>query len=497
LINWYLIRHKGSDEMMKYNYKPVRPAIVDTLKTICSEAHVIFGNEKKLQKYSHDQIPEKKYAHMPEVVVMPRTAAEIAEIIKLANRENIPVTPRAAGSGLSGGAVPIYGGILLSVERMDKIVEIDAQNLMAVVEPGVVTNKFDEALKEHGLFFAGYPMSEEFCFIGGNVAENAGGGRAIKYGVTGRYICGIEVVTPTGEIMQLGGKRIKDVTGYNLLGLMVGSEGTLGIFTQITIKLLPRPSVRKAILVLFENVGTAVAVIPHVMTVGNLIPSAVEFMDGTSFCETAKSLKENFPYDNIGAVLLFEVDGNHEKQAMENAEIICKLCTDKGAIEYHLASTDDEIDRFWKIRKRIPWVLKRYSAYQSAEDIVVPIANIPKILHHLQNLAKEYNVLIPVFGHAGDGNLHAHPIKNPEQSLDDWEVMLPKLLTDIYTQTAKMGGTISGEHGIGHKRRDYLGLVMSDAQVAVMRKIKKALDPNNILNPGKIFHTTTDSSFDQ
>jgi glycolate oxidase len=473
---------------MRFNkYNPVRSAIVESLEGICGKQHVIYENEKTLQKYSHDQIPEKKYAHMPEVVVMPRTAEEISEILKLANRENIPVTPRAAGSGLSGGAVPIYGGILLSVERMDNIIEIDAQNLMAVVEPGVVTNKFDEALKAYGLFFAGYPMSEEFCFIGGNVAENAGGGRAIKYGVTGRYIHGIEMVTPTGDIIQLGGKRIKDVTGYNLLGLMVGSEGTLGIFTQITIKLLPRPTVRRAILVLFERVATAIEVIPHVMTTGNLIPSAVEFMDGTSFCETARSLKEEFPYDDIGAALLFEVDGNHEKQAIENAETISKLCMDKGAIDYHLASTDEEIERFWRIRKRIPWVLKRHSTHQSAEDIVVPIANIPKILQYLQKLAQRYNLSIPVFGHAGDGNLHAHPIKNPNQSVDDWEVMLPKLLTDIYKYTAELGGTISGEHGIGHKRRDYMSFVMSDAQLVVMRKIKKALDPNNILNPGKIF----------
>ncbi len=489
------MRIKENDPAMKFNYQPVRPAIVEMLNNICGEQHVIFSDDKKLRKYSHDQIPEEKYAHMPEVVVMPLTARQVSDIMKLANRENIAVTPRAAGSGLSGGAVPICGGILLSIERMNRIIEIDAQNLMAVVEPGVITNQLDEALKAYGLFFAGYPMSDEFCFIGGNVAENAGGGRAIKYGVTGRYICGIEVVTPTGEIMQLGGKRIKDVTGYNLLGLMVGSEGTLGIFTQITIKLLPRPSIRKAVLVLFENVTSAIGVIPHVMTAGRFIPSAVEFMDGTSFCETAKSLKENFPYDNIGAVLLFEVDGNHEKQATQNAEIISKLCMEKGAIEYHLASSAAEVDRFWEIRKKIPWVLKRYSAHQSIEDIVVPIANIPKILQYLQKLEKEYDVSIPVFGHAGDGNLHAHPMKNPEQSIDDWEIMLPKLLTDIYTQTAELGGTISGEHGIGHKRRDYMGLVMSAAQLEVMRKIKTALDPNNILNPGKIFPTTIDHSY--
>ena len=474
--------------MQKTNYQPVKPAIVDTLKDICGEAYVIFDNQKKLRKYSHDQIPEQKYAHMPEVVVMPKTSQEIAAIMKLANREKIPVTPRAAGSGLSGGAVPVYGGILLSIERMQNVIEIDTQNLMAVVEPGVVTNSLDEALKEFGLFFAGYPMSEEFCFIGGNVAENAGGGRAIKYGVTGQYICGLEVVTPTGDIIQLGGKRVKDVTGYNLIGLMIGSEGTLGIFTKIIIKLLPRPTERTAILALFEDAATAIAAIPQIISTTKQVPSAIEFMDGFSFCETAKALKEKFAYEKIGAVLLIEIDGNQKTLIHDSAAAITGLCEQQGAIDVHPATADQQIERFWKIRKQIPWVLKRHGEHQSIEDIVVPMANIPKILQQLNELAQQYDVLIPVFGHAGDGNLHAHPMKRPDQSPQDWEKMLPQLLKDIYIATAELGGTISGEHGIGHKRKDYLELVMDEAHLTVMRNIKAALDPNHILNPGKIFN---------
>jgi glycolate oxidase len=477
--------------MKNPSYSPVTPAVLDELAQICGEANVIFGNKKTLQKYSRDQIPEQRYAHLPEVVVRPKTTGEIAKIMKLANREIIPVTPRAAGSGLSGGAVPVYGGILLSIERMNRIIEIDDQNLMAVVEPGVITNRLAEALKEYGLFFAGYPMSDEFCFIGGNVAENAGGGRAVKYGVTGRYIHGLEVVTPSGDVIELGGKRIKDVTGYNLIGLMVGSEGTLGIFTRISIKLLPRPSVRLAILALFEDTATAMSVIPRIMTAGKLIPSSVEFMDGFSFCEAAKSLKAKFPYEKTGAALLFEVDGNHEQQVRQNAAIVQKLCLDSGAIKAYPAASDAEIEVFWKIRKRIPWVLKQYSAHQSIEDIVVPVADIPEILQHLKRIGEKYEVLIPVFGHAGDGNLHAHPMKNPHQSITDWEKMLPELLKEIYIQTAELGGTISGEHGIGHKRRDYMELVMAPAQLDVMRRIKSALDPNHILNPGKIFSIQT------
>ena len=291
---------QGIQPVTKKNYATVTEAIVSQLQDICGSAHVVFADEKILKRYSHDQVPQDNQVRLPEVVVKPKSSEEVAAILKLANRENIPVTPRAAGSGLSGGAVPIFGGILLSVERMDQILEIDTANLIAVVEPGVVTNRLDAALAQYGLFFAGYPMSEEFCFIGGNVAENAGGGRAIKYGVTGRYIHGLEVVTPTGEIVHLGGKRIKDVTGYDLVHLMVGSEGTLGIFTKIYVKLLPRPTHRTATLALFADVESALGAVPVVMTSGKLIPTAIEYMDKFSFSSAAKDLKEDYPYDDLG-----------------------------------------------------------------------------------------------------------------------------------------------------------------------------------------------------
>jgi glycolate oxidase len=468
------------------DYRRVTPGIVDELRRICGTEFVFSDGDKKLKKYARDKVPEA-YGHMPEVAILPKTAREISRVVKLANREKIPITPRAAGSGLSGGAVPVYGGILLSVERMNDIVEVDAQNLMAVVEPGVVTNRLDEVLQPHGLFFAGYPLSEEICFIGGNVAENAGGGRAVKYGVTGRYIQGLEIVAPTGEIIQLGGKRVKDVTGYNLVQLMIGSEGTLGIFTKIFIKLLPRPTVRQAILVLFEDPETAIAVVPEVMTAGRLVPTSIEFMDGFSFCMTARALKERFPYEKIGAALLFEVDGTHLSVVAENAASIRRICRERGALEEYLAETDREIERFWRIRKQIPWDILRYTSHQSVEDIVVPIGSIPQALSKLKQIGEKYGVDIPVLGHAGDGNLHAIPLKSSASTVAQWEEILPSLLRDIYAMTAELGGTISGEHGIGHKRRDYMSLVMSQAHLDMMRKIKRALDPNNILNPGKIF----------
>jgi glycolate oxidase len=473
--------------MNSNSYQAVSPRIISELNRICGQENVIAGQPQALRRYSHDQVPGEKYAHMPEVVVQPLTANQVSEIVKLARREHIPVTPRAAGSGLSGGAVPVCGGIVLSVERMNRILEIDAANLMAVVEPGVVTNKLDAALRDYGLFFAGYPMSEEFCFVGGNVAENAGGGRAIKYGVTGRYIHGLEVVTPSGDIVQLGGKRIKDVTGYDLLRLMIGSEGTLGIFTKIFIRLLPRPTARTAILALFEDVSSAIAVVPAVATTGRLIPSAVEFMDRFCFVRTVESLKETLPTSGIGAALLLEVDGNRPAVVAEDAQTIRRICLENGATAEFAANGDEEIERFWKIRKQIPWVLKRYSAHQSIEDIVVPVAAIPQLLPELEHIGSTYETRIPVFGHAGDGNLHATPLKNPDHSLEQWEERLPLLLKDIYKVTAAKGGTISGEHGIGHKRSEYLHLVMDTAQIDMMRRIKKALDPDGIINPGKIF----------
>lgn len=472
--------------MTEKAYATVTEAIVSQLQEICGAAHVVFADQKILERYSHDQVPQDKQVRLPEVVVKPKRAEEVAAILKLANRENIPVTPRAAGSGLSGGAVPIFGGILLSVERMDQILEIDTANLIAVVEPGVVTNRLDAALADYGLFFAGYPMSEEFCFIGGNVAENAGGGRAIKYGVTGRYIHGLEVVTPTGEIVHLGGKRIKDVTGYDLVHLMVGSEGTLGIFTKIYVKLLPRPTHRTATLALFADVESAIGAVPAVMTSGKLIPTAIEYMDKFSFSSAAKDLKEDYPYEDLGAALLFEVDGSSAEVVKAEAETIAQVCEQNGAIARYVARQEKDIEAFWKIRKQIPWMLKRYSPQQSIEDIVVPIAAIPALVAVLQKLSEKFDTMIPVFGHAGDGNLHATPMKNPQHSLEHWEAMLPELKTELYRASAGLGGTISGEHGIGHKRRDYMRLVMSEAELELLRKIKTGLDPNSILNPGKI-----------
>ncbi len=472
--------------MVMTQYNKIDQDILKRLRDIVGEQFVI-TDEEKMEPYSHDEVAEEEYAHMPEVVVKPRTAEEIAEIVKLANEKLIPVTPRGAGSGLSCGAVPIYGGILLSVERMNKILEIDEGNMMVVVEPGVVTNEINDKIKEKGLFFAGYPMSLETCYIAGNVAENAGGGKAVKYGVTERYIMGLEFVTPTGEIIEVGGKRMKDVTGYNLRMLMVGSEGTLGIITKVIIKLLPLPKAAVDLLALFPDVQTAISMVPRIMTEGGIIPTAIEFMDQLSVHTSCDYLNEKIPYQQSGAMLLIEVDGTDEQVVENEYDTIGNLLMDGGAQEVYVADNYTTQERLWGVRRNIAEAFKVVSPHQSIEDIVVPTAQIPDLMPEIDKISKKYNVQIPCYGHAGDGNLHATIIKNPDDSMEEWYKKLPLAMEELYIATKNLGGTLSGEHGIGSKRKKYMSIVVSEPTLEYMRRIKRAVDPNNIMNPGKIF----------
>lgn len=468
-------------------YRKVDQEIIAELKEIVGADHVIYNEFEKMEPYSHDEVAGSVYARMPEVVVKPDSALQVAAVMKLANREKIPVTPRGAGSGLSGGAVPVEGGILLSTERMNRILEVDKENLIAVLEPGVITNDFNEEVQKEGLFFAGYPMSLEMCYIGGNVAENAGGGRAIKYGVTGRYITGLEVVLPTGEICAFGGKRVKDVTGYNMLQLMIGSEGTLGIFTKIYVKLLPLPRAKIDMMVLFEGTRAAIDVVPLIMTRIRIIPTGIEFMDKLSLDTTCEFLGEKKRHRDAGAVLIIELDGNDADQVRQDCLDIGDLCLDHGALDAFVAEGPADQERIWKVRRHAAEAFKAISPEQSIEDIVVPISNIPGLIPVLEKISNKHDVIIPCYGHAGDGNMHATIVKKPEQSIENWEKTLPAVLEDLYTAVKELGGTISGEHGIGHKRKKYLPLVLDKAEIEAMKKIKLALDPNNVLNPGKIF----------
>jgi len=468
-------------------YQLVDKRIVEELSGIVGPDFVIFDDAEKLEPFSHDEVADASFAKMPEVVVKPASAEELSAILKLANREMIPVTPRGAGSGLSGGAVPLSGGILISTERMNKIIEIDKKNLIAVLEPGVITNDFNDEVQKEGLFFAGYPMSLEMCYIGGNVAENAGGGRAIKYGVTGRYITGLEVVLPSGEICTFGGKRVKDVTGYNIIQLMIGSEGTLGIFSKIFVKLLPLPKAKIDMMVLFEDAQSAIDAVPLIMNTMRIIPTGIEFMDKISLDTTSEFLNEKKRYEDAGAILIIEIDGNDPDQIREECLDIGELCLDNGALDAFVAEGPADQEKIWKVRRHAAEAFKAISPVQSLEDIVVPVSNIPQLIPLLEKISEKHNVIIPCYGHAGDGNMHATVVKKPEESMESWEKTLPLVLEELYIAVKELGGTISGEHGIGHKRKKYLPLVLSDVEIEIMKKIKQVFDPNNILNPGKIF----------
>jgi len=467
-------------------YNKLTPKIVDELKQIVGEKYVIYDDEEKLEPFSHDETPDKKYARMPEAVIRPRTAEEISKVMKLANRELVPITPRGAGSGLSGGAVPLHGGIVLCVDRMNEILEIDKENMMITLEPGVVANDINEAIKEFGLFYAGYPMSLETCYIGGNVAENAGGGKAVKYGVTSRYVLGLEVVTPIGDIVEMGGKLVKDVTGYNMVQLMTGSEGTLAVFTKIILKLIPLPTATVDLLCLFNSSKEAIDVVPQIMTGGN-IPTSIEFMDQKSVKAACDYLNETIPYEKCGAMLLITVDGKTKEEVETDYEAIGKVCQSAGAIEVYVADNATTSERIWKVRRNIAEAYNLFSKRQSNEDLAVPPAAIPEMVAKLAELEKKYDLIIPCFGHAGDGNLHARIMPIPEMEDEKWEEITPLFLNELYAMVKEVGGRISGEHGIGHKRKKYMSKVVSEEYINMLRAIKNALDPNYILNPGKIF----------
>lgn len=466
-------------------YAKVTRAIIDELHSLLGASNVIVDAER-MEAYSHDETSSEEYGHMPEVVVTPTSTFQVAKIVRLANRENLPITPRGAGSGLSGGAIPVYGGIVVSLEKMNRVIDIDYANMTMTVETGIVTNEINNLIKERGLFYAGYPMSLETCFLGGNIAENAGGGKAVKYGVTSRYILGIELVTPTGEVVWLGGKLVKDVTGYDLTHLVVGSEGTLGIVTTAIIRLIGLPKAKSDLLVLFKTPAEAIACVPEIISKGT-IPTSIEFMDKLSVETSCGYLNESLPYEGCGAMLLIEMDGPNAERVDADAEFVGDLCMEKGAIEVYMADNRTTQERVWNVRRNIAEAFKVRCPVQSLEDIVVPTASIPDIIPELDRIAAKFGISTPCYGHAGDGNLHATLVKNPDMPMDVWRSVEPQALEDLYTVVTKLGGKISGEHGIGLKRKKYMAEFMSPVEVGLIKAIKKAWDPAGIMNPGKLF----------
>ena len=469
-------------------YNKVTPKTVEKIKKILkNENLVIYQDEENLKSYSNDESGGEYYAHMPDLVVKPETKEQISEIVKLCNEEHIPITPRGAGSGLAGANIPIYGGIVISLERMNNIIEIDTKNLVAVVEPGVVTNDLCRIVSEKGLYYAGYPMSVETSFIGGNVATNAGGSKVIKYGNTGHHILGLEVVMPDGEIIEYGGKRRKDSSGYNLLHLFIGSEGTLGIFTKIYVNLIPQPGKVVDLLVPFESIEKAIENVAPLMRETKVLPSAIEFIDKESIRYASKYTGMKLPYqDEVESYLIIQYEGNNLRELEDIYEKSGLTLQKNGAKDVFIADNRTNSEKIWRMRRNWLESLKAVDTYVPTGDVVVPTSKIPEIMGYINEVSKEYKVDIPVAGHAGDGNLHPAPLKPDKISPGEWKDVSEEILGKIAIKAAEMGGAISGEHGIGFIKKELLKQT-KEKEYTRMKEIKKILDPNNIMNPGKLF----------
>ena len=418
---------------------------------------------------------------MPEVVVFARTAEQVAQVVKLANEELIPVVPRGAGTGLACGAVPIYGGIVLSLEKMNRIIEVNTDSLHMVVQPGVRTDDVQKAAKEVGLFYAGDPCSGDSCFIGGNVATNAGGNKAVKYGTTRHQVYGIQVVTPKGELTRLGGRLQKNTTGYSLEQLIMGSEGTLGIITEVTLKLMPLPQHVVDLLAVFPSVESAIAIVPKVIKAG-VMPTCVEFMDNITVQSIGKFLNEKLPRMEDGHYVIIQVEAENEEDLDNKSVQLDELCVSNGAMEVLVADPQ----KIWRARKAFAEAVRHESLIMCKEDIVVPYDKIPDIMKTIEKLSSQYGLVTRTASHAGDGNIHLNILKG-EMPEGEWDNKLAKFQAELYTAVYALGGKLSGEHGIGYKRRDLMMQYTDPVELAMMQDIKRALDPRGILNPGKIF----------
>ncbi|MBT3611669.1 MAG: FAD-binding protein [Flavobacteriales bacterium] len=442
----------------------------------------VFSEEEILQNYSHDETEDLSFP--PEVVLKPKTTEEIVKIIRYCNVNNIPVTPCGARTGLSGGSLPIFGGVALSLERLNSIIEIDERNLQATAEPGVINQVFRDVVAEKGLFYPPDPSSKGSCFLGGNLAENAGGAKAVKYGVTRDYVLNLEVVLPTGEIIWTGANVLKNATGYDLTSLMIGSEGTLGIITKIIFRLIPLPTKDITMLIPFNSSEKACEAVSAVFRAG-ITPSALEFIERDAIDWALKYTDVKLQIDDeVQAYLLVEVDGDNMDLLYKDCERIFEVMDNFDCGEILLADSERQKNQIWKLRKEIAESVKSNSVYKE-EDTVVPRAELAKLLKGVKAIGKAYGFQSVCYGHAGDGNLHINIIKG-EMSDEDWNTKLTLGIREIFELTHSLGGTLSGEHGIGLVQKDYMDIVFSEKALGLQKGIKNLFDPNGILNPGKI-----------
>ncbi len=458
---------------------------IGQFRKIVGDEHVIADGET-LENYSRDETEMLHY--LPDLVLRPGNANEISEILKICNRRLIPVTPRGAGTGLSGGALPQLGGVVISTERLNSIINIDERNLQAITEPGVITEVLQDAVKAKGLFYPPDPSSRGSCFIGGNIAENSGGPKAVKYGVVRDYVINLEMVLPSGEIIWTGANVLKNSTGYNLTQLVVGSEGTLGIVTRIVLKLIPLPKYDLLMLVPFRSLEKAGEAVSAIFRAG-FTPSALELVEIDALKIVSEMLGSSpVPIaDDTEAHLIIEVDGNHPDTLMSEMESISELLTAYDCGEVYFADDARQKAELWKLRRRVAEAVK-LKGYTIEEDTVVPRAELPTLIRGVKKLGREYDFHAVCYGHAGDGNLHIRIRKEGTlNSLEDPAMV--KCLRALFELVYSLGGTISGEHGIGLVQKEYMNIVFNNNQLEIMRGIKKVFDPNNILNAGKIFDT--------
>lgn len=456
---------------------------LDAIKKIVGQQYV-FVDEEVLNHYAHDETEDLRF--LPDVVVKPSGAEEVSAVLKLCNQYKIPVTPRGAGTGLSGGALPHLGGVLLSVERLNKIINIDERNLQVTTECGVITEALQDAVEERGLFYPPDPSSRGSCMIGGNIAENSGGPKAVKYGVVKDYVMNLEVVLPTGEIIWTGANVLKNATGYNLTQLLVGSEGTLGIVTKAVLKLLPLPKYDLLMLVPFKDPVNACAAVSAIFMAG-YTPSVLEFMERDALKFVMQYVDSYIVplTDDVQAHLLIEVDGNDVDVLMKEMEGISEVVMQLDCGEILFAENAQQKAELWKLRRRAAEAVKANSIYKE-EDTVVPRAELPLLLKGVKAIERKYGFKSLCYGHAGDGNLHVNILKG-DLTEEQWNGSLKKAIIEIFELVKSLGGTISGEHGIGLVQKEYLPIMFDEIQMRLMKQIKKIFDPNNILNAGKIF----------
>ncbi|MBV8602651.1 MAG: FAD-binding protein [Candidatus Eremiobacteraeota bacterium] len=453
--------------------------LLDELRAIAGAPHVLTSDEDLLV-YGFDGT---WYEHRPLAVVLPSTTAEVAAIHKLATRERIALTPRALGSGLSGGAIPLEGSLVLSIVRMNAILEIDDLNHVAIVQPGVINADLQAEVEKRGLFYPPDPSSLKQSAIGGNVAENAGGARCLKYGVTADYVQALEIVLPDGAVLRTGGKMVKNVTGYDLRALFTGSEGTLGTVTEITLRLLPKPKFVRTAMATYAAIDDAAQSVTAIMAAG-LSPTSIELLDNLTMRCVEEFSPAGLPLD-ADAILLFGVDGNHEAALDDDLRRIEALALANGASEIRLARSQDESDRLWAARRVIAPALARKRPHRLGEDISIPRSAIPAMIARIRGIARERELLIPVFGHAGDGNLHPNILCDRSDAAEMRRVR--EAAREIFEAAIALGGTLSGEHGIGLLKKQFMEMDVGAEGLRVMRAIKSALDPLGIMNPGKIF----------